>query len=241
MRMVRRSTIVLGLGMVLGAPAMADQGGVDVSGGVTLASDYLFRGVSQTLGDPAVQVSLDAELESGLYGFLWASNVDFVPDDEPDDGARYEINAALGFATDLSEHWSIDALLARYVFPGTVDAVDYDYNELLLTLGFAERVSATVGYSDEVFGEDAAGWFYGLSGDLDLPADFSLSARAGYYDLDAAYGASYAYSVIAVSRPVGEVDLTLAWYDTHGDAEELFYRQAIGSRVVLSLDFAFLH
>lgn len=240
MRGVRRSAIVLVLSLVPGAPATADQGGVDVSGGVTLTSDYLFRGVSQTLGDPAVQISLDAELESGVYGFLWASNVDFVPAGEPDDGARYEVNVALGFAIDLSKHWSIDALLARYVFPGTVDAADYDYNELLLTLGFAERISATVGYSDEVFGQDAAGWFYALSGNVDLPGDLSLSARAGHYDLESAFGANYALSDIAIHRSVGDVDVTLAWHDTYGDAGELFYAHTIGSRIVLSLDLDFL-
>ena len=48
----------------------------DVSGGVTLASDYFFRGVSQTQGDSAVQWNLEAE-KNGVYGGTWGSQVDF--------------------------------------------------------------------------------------------------------------------------------------------------------------------
>ena len=48
----------------------------DVSGGVTLASDYFFRGVSQTQGDSAVQWNFEAE-KNGVYGGTWGSTVDF--------------------------------------------------------------------------------------------------------------------------------------------------------------------
>ena len=43
----------------------------------TLTSDYVFRGVSQTAEDPALQGSIDYEGESGGYVGLWGSNVDF--------------------------------------------------------------------------------------------------------------------------------------------------------------------
>ena len=219
--------------------ATADDDTGAVVGGLTLTSDYLFRGVSQTLGEPAVQVYVGAETDSGLYGYVWISNVDFAPDGEPDDGARYEINAALGFAADLSDRWSIDTTLVRYLFPGNAADVSYDYTELLVTLGYAERVAATVGHSDRVFGADAGGTFYALTLDQEWAAGFSLAARGGYYDLRSAFGASYAFSDLAVSRAFGAVDLTLAWHDTYGNAEEIFFTQAIGSRVVLSLDLAF--
>jgi len=43
---------------------------------VTLASDYVFRGISQTDQDPAVQGSFDYKHPLGVYLGVWASNVD---------------------------------------------------------------------------------------------------------------------------------------------------------------------
>lgn len=226
------------LALAMAPPTIADEG-AGVVGGLTLTSDYVFRGTSQTLGEAAVQAYVGLEADSGLYSYVWASNVDFVPDEEPDDGARYEINAAVGFAADLSDRLTIDATLVRYLFPGTAGDVSYDYTELLVTLEYREFIAATLGYSDRVFGADAAGMFHALSLNRELPAGFSINARLGHYDLDDALGASYAFSDLAVSRGFGEIDVTLGWHDTFGDADELFYGQAIGSRAVLSLALEF--
>lgn len=40
-------------------------------------SDYRSRGISQTLGDPAVQAGATLVHSSGLYIGAWTSNVDF--------------------------------------------------------------------------------------------------------------------------------------------------------------------
>ncbi len=237
---MRRSWFAaLALLLITAASAAADDDAGGVSGGLTLTSDYLFRGVSQTLGGTAVQVYVGAESDSGLYGYVWASNIDFVPNGERDDGARYEINVAAGYATDLSDRVSVDTMLVQYLFPGTVPGMSYDYTELLVTLQYAEHVAATVGYSDGVFGADAVGTFYALSFKHELPAGLSLATRLGHYDLDNAFRASYAFSDLNVSRAFGEIDLTLAWHDTYGNADELFYSETVGSRFVVSLDLEF--
>ena len=43
---------------------------------VTFATDYVFRGVSQTDNKPAVQGSFDYKHPSGAYLGIWGSNVD---------------------------------------------------------------------------------------------------------------------------------------------------------------------
>jgi uncharacterized protein (TIGR02001 family) len=40
-------------------------------------SDYVANGVTQTEGDPALQLSLDWANSDNLYAGAWASNVDF--------------------------------------------------------------------------------------------------------------------------------------------------------------------
>lgn len=219
--------------------AQAAAESLDVGGGVTLASDYRFRGVSQTLGGAAAQAWIEAEVDAGFYGYVFASNVDFVPDGEPDDGARYEVNAALGFATELSDDWAVDAMLVRYAFPDTFSGIGYDYTEAVLTVSHSEGIAATAGYSNDVFGERADGWFYAISAERELAGDFSFAARAGFYDLGAPLGESYSFSEFGLSRALDAFDVSLVWHDTGDDARDLFYEEAIGSSLVLSLDFLF--
>lgn len=64
--------------VALSGAAMAQEAKISYNIGVT--SDYVFRGVSQTQEDPAVQGGVDASY-GVLYAGVWASNVDFgVPD-----------------------------------------------------------------------------------------------------------------------------------------------------------------
>ncbi|MGA1561914.1 MAG: TorF family putative porin, partial [Gammaproteobacteria bacterium] len=51
-------------------------GGFDLSGNMALTSNYIWRGVSQSDDDPAIQGGLDLAHESGVYAGVWASNVE---------------------------------------------------------------------------------------------------------------------------------------------------------------------
>lgn len=50
----------------------------NVTGNVGLFSQYIFRGLKQTDGDPALQGGFDYAHSSGLYAGTWASNVSFL-------------------------------------------------------------------------------------------------------------------------------------------------------------------
>ena len=90
-----------------------------VSGGITLASDYLFRGVSQTQGDTAVQWNLEAE-KNGVYGGTWGSQVDFGGEASIEydfyGGYRWE-NDAVG----------VDVGLIQYNYNNQIDSVEEMY------------------------------------------------------------------------------------------------------------------
>ena len=67
---------------LVGVPAFAmaaeEESPHSLSGNITLTSDYVFRGVSQTQGGPAIQGGFDYAHASGFYVGTWASNVDWV-------------------------------------------------------------------------------------------------------------------------------------------------------------------
>jgi hypothetical protein len=60
-----------------GAPAMAEGVADYFSANVALTTDYVWRGISQTNEDPAIQGGFDFEHPSGVYLGVWGSNVDF--------------------------------------------------------------------------------------------------------------------------------------------------------------------
>ena len=49
----------------------------EVSGNVAYATDYRFRGISQTDRDMALQGGFDYDFGNGFYLGTWASNVQF--------------------------------------------------------------------------------------------------------------------------------------------------------------------
>ncbi|KAG0750580.1 hypothetical protein G6F24_015099 [Rhizopus arrhizus] len=70
------------------------QAQVQVSGSAALTSDYVWRGSSQSAGDPAVQAGAKAAIASGWYASVWGSNVSF----RPDNGARSEFDLVAGWS-----------------------------------------------------------------------------------------------------------------------------------------------
>ena len=93
------SQALLGALIVVPMVASAEWEG---SANVTLTSDYVFRGVSQTDEDPAIQGGFDLSHDSGFYIGAWASNVDFNEEDSTDpaadDAADMELDLKVGYA-----------------------------------------------------------------------------------------------------------------------------------------------
>ena len=87
-----------------------------VSYNVGLASNYLFRGVSQTHGNPAIQGGVDYAHASGLYAGVWASNISWVK--QFHDKGSVELDFYGGFKNAITEDFSYDVGMIRYQYPG---------------------------------------------------------------------------------------------------------------------------
>lgn len=219
----------------LQAATAEDDRATVLGGSVAIATDYVFRGVSQTLGEPALQASIDLALENGFYAYVWGSNVDFYPAGEPSDGAHTEINLAAGYFAEWGERWSLDVMLVRYLFPGTRQAIDYDYTELISTVRFDDQLHATLGYSNAVEGTDSDSWFTELGFEYSLPSDVMFGIAWGRYDLSDAYGSSYSYTSTTLSRQFSAAEVGLSYYKAFDGADELYFEQAFDSRIVFSV------
>jgi uncharacterized protein (TIGR02001 family) len=81
---------------------------------ISLVSDYIFRGQSQTWGKPALQAGIEADHSSGLYLGVSLSNVS----DSWLAGASTELDLYGGYRGTLTEDLSFDIGAVEYVYPG---------------------------------------------------------------------------------------------------------------------------
>lgn len=118
---------------------------VTVSGSVALASDYRFRGISQTDKAMAVQGGLTVAHRSGLYAGAWASN---LAGWGTFGGANMELDLIAGYKLPLADGAAIDVGLTWYMYPSGADKTDFaePYVKLSGTAGPA-TLTAGVAYA----------------------------------------------------------------------------------------------
>jgi uncharacterized protein (TIGR02001 family) len=96
------------------APAFAQE--VTVTGNVTLTTDYVWRNVSQSNYDAAIQGGIDVTVSNGFYVGTWASSIDF--NDASD--ANIEVDLYGGYRFDLGGV-AADVGVIYYAYPDTDD------------------------------------------------------------------------------------------------------------------------
>ena len=148
------------LALLLGVFTLPAFAGID--GYLGYSSDYIWRGVSQTSGNAAMQGELSVS-KGGLYGGVWASEVDFG------DEATYEMDLFLGYELMVSDKFSLDVGVIQYNWDKGYDDVEElfvkgnlknlsvayyvnledsekDYMEMSLNLPFVKFMDVSVNY-----------------------------------------------------------------------------------------------
>ena len=107
----------------LSAPLRADEPPASAwSGSVSVVNDYLFRGISQTNRDPAIQSGIEYDHASGWYAGAWGSNISWLADGSSDAApisSSLEVDLYSGFRGRFGADWSYDAGLYEYDYPGS--------------------------------------------------------------------------------------------------------------------------
>lgn len=187
----------LGLAICAAAPARAQTQAPDagekpspitVSGTMALVSDYRFRGVSQTGGDPAAQASVTISHASGLYAGVWASTVDFKAFG-PTTDKRYgsaEVDLYGGWTGEVRSGLTADVGLLYYVYPdgtGPNPEVFEPYASLSTTLGPAKvKLGGSYAWKQSSLGGMDNLYLY-ANLDVGIPTTpLTLSGHLGYTD-----------------------------------------------------------
>ncbi|NWK98960.1 hypothetical protein DM806_25500 [Sphingobium lactosutens] len=93
-----------------------------VTGTATIASDYRFRGVSQSDKEMAIQGGLTIAHENGIYAGAWGSNLSGWG---TFGGANMELDLIAGYKTPLAANATLDIGMVWYMYPGGADDTDF--------------------------------------------------------------------------------------------------------------------
>ncbi|MFN3523100.1 MAG: TorF family putative porin [Phenylobacterium sp.] len=230
MKSVKIALLAAAATVAMGGAAFAQDEGPSVSFNIGAASDYVFRGVSQT--DENAQIYGGADLSSGIfYAGVWASNVDFG------DSTDAEVDAYVGI-TPTAGPVSLDFAAIYYGYVNAPSGSNYGYWEFKaagsVPAGPAE-IGAAMYYSPEFFGETGEALYYEVNASTSLTDKISVSGAIGHQDVD--QGIDYNTWNLGVGLAVNDhIGFDLRYHDT--DEEDLLGEIGEG-RVVLGVKASF--
>lgn len=185
-------------------------------GSLTIATDYMFRGVSNSNENPQVQGDINWSHDSGVYAGIWATNTNFGGP-----GNSMELDPYIGYASSIEDTGlSYDVGYWAYTYPGSQS--DFDYGEFYAIGTWTQgdlSISPSVWYADNYFGTDFLDGVRGVAYDLTighaLPWDMHASARLGQQTFhNGGEGLDYLYYDLGVAKTAGDFIIGLSWHDT---------------------------
>lgn len=216
-----------------------------VSANVGVVNNYLYRGISQTGGKPAVQGGFDYEGASGLYLGVWGSNSSFFAnifqESKGVQGATnssVEIDTYLGFKSRFAADFDYDVGFLRYNFPGDypTGAVKGDTNEIYGAVGYKKLITAKYSYSlGDTFGIDKARGtnYIEVNGDVPVAEGVKLGLHLGRQTFKGTTAASiptlsYTDYKVGITKELGGFDLSLAYSKTNAKTGVGSYYHILG-------------
>lgn len=222
---ITKTSCLLATALVVSTPVAYADSPHEFSANIAISSDYLFRGISQTDGGPAVSGGFDYSYTPwGLYAGTWASSIEF------NDGSPVEIDYYGGFAGEFASTgigWDIGAIY--YDYPqgdDTALGADLEYIEAYggLSYTFAAPWDPTIGafvaYSPDFFGETGDAVAVEGTLDLSLPIwDLGLGFLIGHQDVDDI--GEYHYWSVGLSKDISIFTFDVTYSGT-GDTDDDF-------------------
>lgn len=221
--------------MAADEPAQAETPTWTVTSNIGLFSQYIFRGISYTQKQPAVQGGFDVSHKSGLYAGVWATNLS----SDAIAGSNIELDFYGGYANTIGEV-TYDVGLLQFYYPNgrlagtaTVNPVDERYDTLEANAGLTWKMF-NVKYSHaltDFFGANANNYATGdtdgsgyIEGNINyefLPS-WILNLHAGHQHVKNWSDASYSdYKAGLTKKFDGGWEASAAWVDT--DASSSVY------------------
>lgn len=191
-----------------------------ISANASVTNNYIWRGLTQSMNQAAVQGGLDWASDSGFYVGTWASNVEYAPGDP----YSYEHDVYFGYAGESGDI-SYDVGWLYYNYDA---AADIDFHEVYGSIGYggfsatayilggtqaneaAYEADFLVPSADFGFGE---AYYLSLDYEFETSSGLVIGLHAGHHDGDFMTWFNFAsdsYSDYAVSFSVNNFTFTIS-------------------------------
>jgi uncharacterized protein (TIGR02001 family) len=190
-------------------------------GSVSIASDYIFRGLTQTNKDPALQAGIEFDHASGFYLGAWGSNISWLSD-LGGISSSLEIDAYLGYRTTVGDGWGLDFGVYTYYYPGDFPGgfTSADTTEIygaisygIASLKYSHTLTNAFGFSDS-----KNSGYVDLSANWEFSPGWVLNGHVGHQRIDGFGAASYTDWKLGVTKNFeGNWSIALAYFDTNAD------------------------
>ena len=152
-------------GLTAAAPSYAE-----ITANASVTSNYIWRGLTQTTNDAAVQGGIDYANESGFYAGTWVSNVNYGADDV----YSYEHDLYFGFSGESGDiSYDVGYLYYNY------DAeAEFDFAEVYGSVGFG-GLSVTLSLLAHTEADEGEGRDYGFGQASYISVDYGFPVLNG--------------------------------------------------------------
>jgi len=194
------------------------------------ASDYRYRGISQTRLHPAVQGGVDwVDAGSGLYAGTWLSSISWAKD--AGGGGHVEMDVYAGKRGEFAGGFSYDVGVLGYVYPGNglggvPGYVNGNTGEVYAQVGtgpyyvkYSNALTNLFGFVDSRYSG-----YLDIGANLDAGNGITVILHGGRQHVQHSANASYTDWKVGVSRARGATTATLALVATN--AQEAAYTSA---------------
>ena len=213
---MRKTLLATALAAAAAMPGLASAQATSphtLTGNMSIASDYRFRGISQTFVQPAIQGGIDYSHKSGFYLGNWNSNVNGLS--YTDGSIEMDIYGGYKFSAGPI---GLDVGLLQYLYPGAKTTAGDKFDTLEAYVAGTWRWF-TLKYSyalTDFFGapnSDGSGYL-DLTFNYELAPKFNLVAHVGSQKVENASALDYVDYKLGVTYDLNGWVLGLAYVDT---------------------------
>lgn len=183
----------------------------EITYNVAVASDYRFRGLSQTRLIPALQGGADwINNPTGVYAGTWLSTIKWINDAGGDDNIEWDLYA--GKRGDITKDVSYDVGGLYYFYPSNglhPNANTFElYGQLTagpFSLKYSQSLTNAFGFADS-----KNSGYLDANFNYDVYQGYTLNVHAGHQNIKNSGSASYSDYKIGVTKDFGIVSVSLA-------------------------------
>ncbi len=190
-----------------------------VTSNVAFTTNYVWRGISQSAENLAIQGGVDYAHKGGFYLGTWGSSVNFgnvAVNSSLGDGASMELDIYGGYKFNAGP-LAMDVGFINYRYPDAHSSLKYDFTEVYVGAGYGPFTAKFSNASNYQGTTTKSGTYLDLGAEFDLKfAKLNLHVgKSGGDGIVASFGKKYTDYKIGLTKEIGGFNFSLAYTDTN--------------------------